>query len=109
MFGIFKLFISKRPVTTSSLRTSKRERTASQPPLSPLAALSSLCAPRMGRLPLQLPLSLFPQLRLLQSALFLKLPSPVCILGNVCLIYEIYLITKFLAHCHVKMLRRIIV
>ena len=85
MFGILKPSLSKGFATTFLLQISKRRRPAHQP-LSPSQ-----------------------QLRSLQSALSLELASLVPMLCDICLVYEIYLVPEFLAHCHLRMFRLIVV
>ena len=85
MFGVLKPSLSKRPAATSPSSTSKRGRPARQPP-----------SPSQQR-------------RSSQSALSSELPSLVRMLCDVCLVYGIYLVPEFLAHCHLRMFRLIVV
>lgn len=84
MFDILKLSISKHLAAIFPLRNSKKG-----------------CPVRQPLLPSK-------PLYLLQYTLSLELPSLVFMLCDFCLVYVIYLIPEFLAHCHVRMLRLIV-
>lgn len=85
IFDVLKPSISKRFIATFPSRTSKKRYLVRQPPLASQ------------------------QLRLVQFALSFELSSLVRVLYDIYLVYEIYLISKFLAHCYLRMLCLIIV
>ncbi len=100
MFGVLKP--PKHCAATSPSRTSKKGRSAPQ-------LIFLLRTPRMGRPPLMPPSPLSQTRRLLQSPLLSKSPPLVCVLDDVYLIYEIYLIPESSTNCHQRMFHLIIV